>query len=610
MAGPSSPGPLPPPAPVIEPSRIRNLAIVAHVDHGKSTLSDRILELTGAVDPRDMREQYLDSMDIERERGITIKAQNVRVRWQDYVMQLIDTPGHVDFGYEVSRSLAACEGVVLLVDAAQGIEAQTLANCYLALEHNLEIVAVLNKIDLPAADPDRYAAEIEQLLGIPAAEILRVSAKTGEGVAGPSRRRLRAHPGSLGDAEDLALQGLIFDSYYDQYRGVVSAVRVVNGTLHAGARLRFLQARATHDVEEIGIRTPAPVAVASLGPGEVGYLIAGIKDVGEARSGETVTDAVRPAPPLEGYRDPKPMVFCGLYPTEGDDFANLREALEKLRLNDASISYEPETSAALGFGFRCGFLGLLHMDIVRERLEREFDLSLIATAPSVEYRAHLTDGGVAEVDNPSDMPPAAQVDFIEEPFLTVTLLLPAEYTGSVMELCQSRRGDMVRMEYLSPERLELVYRIPLAEVVVDFFDALKSRTKGYASLDYEPAGYDRADLVKIDIVLNGVPVDAFSAIVHRPRAQEYGRKMTEKLRQLIPRQLFDVPIQAAIGGRVIARETVKAKRKDVLAKCYGGDITRKRKLLERQKEGKRRMKTIGRVEVPPEAFIQALRLEA
>jgi GTP-binding protein LepA len=548
-------------------------------------------------------------MDIERERGITIKAQNVRVHWRDYIIHLIDTPGHVDFGYEVSRSLAACEGVVLLVDAAQGIEAQTLANCYLALEHNLEIVAALNKIDLPAADPDRYAAEIEQLLGIPAEGILRVSAKTGQGVSELLDAICEHIPPPGGDPNK-PLQGLIFDSYYDQYRGVVSAVRVVNGNLNAGGRLKFMQAGATHDVEEIGIRTPVPVPVATLGPGEVGYLIAGIKDVGEARSGETITTAVHPADaPLEGYQDPKPMVFCGLYPLEGDDFANLREALEKLRLNDASITYEPETSGALGFGFRCGFLGLLHMDIVRERLEREFDLSLIATAPSVEYLAHLTDGTVREVDNPSEMPPVTQLDYVEEPFLTVTILLPTEYTGSVMDLCQTRRGEMVRMEYLSPERLELVYRLPLAEVVLDFFDALKSRTKGYASLDYEPTGYDQSDLVKIDVLLNGVPVDAFSAIVHRPKAAEYGRKMTEKLRELIPRQLFDVPIQAAIGGRIIARETVKAKRKDVLAKCYGGDITRKRKLLERQKEGKKRMKNIGRVEVPQEAFIQALMLE-
>jgi GTP-binding protein LepA len=588
---------------------IRNLSIVAHIDHGKSTLSDRILELTGAVDARDMREQYLDSMDIERERGITIKAQNVRVHWNGYTIHLIDTPGHVDFGYEVSRSLAACEGVVLLVDAAQGIEAQTLANAYQALEHDKEIVAALNKIDLPAADPDRYAGEIEKVLGLPADEILRMSAKTGEGVPDLLDAICARIPAPVGDP-DAPLQALIFDSYYDQYRGVISAIRVVNGTLRAGSRLRFMQTGRTHDSEEIGVRTPNNVPVASLGPGEVGYLIAGIKDVGEARSGETVTEAARPsAQALEGYLEPKPMVFCGLYPIEGDDFSNLREALEKLRLNDASVTYEPETSGALGFGFRCGFLGLLHMEIVRERLEREFDLALIATAPSVEYRAHLTDGSTVEVHNPSDLPEPQKLESIEEPSLTATILTPTEYTGTLMELCQSRRGEMVRMEYLSPERLELVYKIPLAEVVVDFFDALKSRTKGYASLDYEAAGWERADLVKIDVLLNGVPVDAFSAIVHRSEAQEYGRRMTERLRALIPRQMFDVPIQAAIGGRIIARETVKAKRKDVLSKCYGGDITRKRKLLEKQKEGKKRMKNIGRVEVPQEAFIQALRLD-
>ncbi|HET7487595.1 MAG TPA: translation elongation factor 4 [Acidimicrobiales bacterium] len=591
--------------------RFRNFCIVAHVDHGKSTLSDRILEATNAVDPREMREQYLDSMDLERERGITIKAQNVRVTWRDHVLHLIDTPGHVDFGYEVSRSLAACEGVVLLVDAAQGIEAQTLANCYLALEHDLEIVAALNKIDLPSADPERYAAEIEKVLGIPAPSILHISAKTGAGVPELLDAVVERIPPPTGDPDD-PLRGLIFDSSYDQYRGVVSAVRVFDGTLHAGARLRFMQAGAVHDVEEIGIRAPASTPVASIGPGEVGYLIAGIKDVGEARSGETVTVTGHggATEPLPGYRDPKPMVFCGLFPVEGDDFADLRDALEKLRLNDSSFTYEPETSGALGFGFRCGFLGLLHMEIVRERLEREFDLSLIATAPSVAYMAHLTDGSVVEVDNPSDMPPANKLESIEEPFLTTTVLLPTEYTGTIMDLCQTRRGEMVKMEYLSPERLELVYRVPLAEVVVDFFDQLKSRTKGYASLDYDPAGYETSDLVKIDILLNGVPVDAFSTITHRSKAQEYGRKMCEKLRELIPRQLFDVPIQAAIGGRFIARQTVKAKRKDVLAKCYGGDITRKRKLLERQKEGKRRMKNIGRVEVPQEAFVSALRLDS
>jgi GTP-binding protein LepA len=599
-SGPSSSTPL---------SRIRNLSIVAHVDHGKSTLSDRILELTGAVDPRDMREQYLDSMDIERERGITIKAQNVRVPWKGHTIHLIDTPGHVDFGYEVSRSLAACEGVVLLVDASQGIEAQTLANAYQALEHDLEIVAALNKLDLPAADPDRYAAEIETVLGVPADQILRISAKTGQGVSELLDAIVERIPPPQGDPE-APLQGLIFDSYYDQYRGVISAVRVVNGRLNSRAKLRFMQADRVHEVEEIGQRVPNNRPVDSLGPGEVGYLIAGIKDVGEARSGETITDAVHPASaPLEGYQDPKPMVYCGLYPIDGDEFEGLREALEKLRLNDASITYEPETSGALGFGFRCGFLGLLHMDIVRERLEREGNLSLIATAPSVAYRAHLTEGATVMVHSPSDMPEPQKIESIEEPLLQATVLLPTEYTGTVMELCQNRRGEMVRMEYLSPERLELVYKIPLAEVVMDFFDALKSRTKGYASLDYEPAGYVAADLSRIDILLNGVPVDAFSAIVHRSGAQEYGRKMTEKLRQLIPRQMFDVPIQASIGGRIIARETVKAKRKDVLAKCYGGDITRKRKLLEKQKEGKKRMKNIGRVEVPQEAFIQALRLE-
>src|SRR5579884_2894738 len=596
-------------APPLPLNRIRNLSIVAHVDHGKSTLSDRILELTGAVDARDMREQYLDSMDIERERGITIKAQNVRVTWKGHTIHLIDTPGHVDFGYEVSRSLAACEGVVLLVDAAQGIEAQTLANAYQAVEHDLEIVAALNKIDLPAADPDRYAAEIEKVLGVPAEQILRISAKTGEGVAELLDAVCERIPAPVGDP-DKPLQGLIFDSYYDQYRGVVSAIRVVNGRLVSGARVRFMQTGRTHEVEEIGIRTPTNVPVAELGPGEVGYLIAGIKDVGEARSGETVTTASHPAErALEGYQDPKPMVFCGLYPVEGDDFSDLREALEKLRLNDSSFTYEPETSGALGFGFRCGFLGLLHMEIVRERLEREFDLALVATSPSVEYRAHLVTGEVVEVDNPSAMPAPNEIESIEEPYLTATVLLPTEYTGTVMDLCQTRRGEMNKMEYLSPDRVELVYLIPLAEVVMDFFDQLKSRTKGYASLDYEPAGYEASDLVKIDVLLNGVPVDAFSTIIHRTKSFDYGRRMTEKLRELIPRQLFDVPIQAAIAGRIVARETVKAKRKDVLAKCYGGDITRKRKLLERQKEGKKRMKAIGRVEVPQEAFITALRLE-
>jgi GTP-binding protein LepA len=589
--------------------RIRNVSIIAHIDHGKSTLADRLLELTGAVDPREMRDQYLDSMDLERERGITIKLQSVRLDYRDHIIDLIDTPGHVDFGYEVSRSLAACEGVILLVDAAQGIEAQTLANCYLALEHDLEIVAALNKIDLPAADPDRYAAEIEKVLGIPADQILRISAKTGAGVGDLLDAVIERVPPPEGDPTE-PLQALIFDSHYDAYRGVVSSVRVVNGSLTTGSRLRFMQAGAVHDADEVGVRTPTNMPVASLGPGETGYLIAGIKDVREARSGETVTEATRPAAaPLSGYLDPKPMVFCGLYPIDGDQFSDLREALQKLRLNDASFTYEPETSGALGFGFRCGFLGLLHMEIIRERLEREFDLSLIATAPSVAYQVHTVTGDVVEIDNPSAMPPAASIERIEEPWLICTILTPTEYTGTLMELCQSRRGEMTRMEYLSPERLELVYRLPLAEVVRDFFDQLKSRTQGYASLDYEPAGYAPADLVKVDVLLNGVAADAFSSIVHKDRASDYGRRMAEKLRELIPRQMFDVPIQAAIGSRIISRETVKAKRKDVLAKCYGGDITRKRKLLERQKEGKKRMKNIGRVEVPQEAFISALRLD-
>ena len=592
-----------------DPSAIRNFSIISHVDHGKSTLSDRILELTGAVDAREMRAQYLDSMDLERERGITIKAQNVRVAFEGHTLHLIDTPGHVDFGYEVSRSLAACEGAVLLVDASQGIQAQTLANCYQALEHDLAVVAALNKIDLPAADPDRYAAEIERVLGIEASTILRISAKTGEGVAELLRAVVARVPPPRGDAA-APLRALIFDSAYDQYRGVVSSVRVVDGTMREGTKLRFLQTGAVHDVEELGVRTPAPVVVGALGPGEVGYLIAGIKEVREARSGETVTEARNGATePLEGYRDPKPMVFCGLYPIDGDDLPQLRDALDRLRLNDASISFQPESSHALGFGFRCGFLGLLHMEIVRERLEREFDLSLIATAPSVEYRAVLTDGSVVEVDNPTDLPDQTRLDHVDEPMLRATLLVPVEYLGAVMELCQQRRAEMSAMTYLSPERVELVYAIPLQEVVVDFFDQLKSRTKGYASLDYEPAGYVTASLVRVDLLINHVAVDAFSTIVHRSQAEAYGRRMVERLRELIPRQLFDVPIQAAVGGRIIARETVKARRKDVLAKCYGGDITRKRKLLERQREGKKKMKAIGRVEVPQEAFISALRLD-
>ena len=587
--------------------RLRNISIIAHIDHGKSTLADRMLELCGAVDARDMRAQYLDSMDLERERGITIKLQSVRLDWRDTVVNVIDTPGHVDFGYEVSRSLAACEGVILVVDAVQGIEAQTLANCYQALEHDLEIVAVLNKIDLPAAEPDRYAEEIQQGLGIPAGEILRISAKTGEGVADLLDAVIERTPAPDGDPE-APLRALVFDSQFDQYRGVVSSIRVVDGELQAGASVRFLQAGTVHQADEVGVWRPAMTPVECLGPGEVGYLLAGIKNVSEARSGETVTLARGGAEtPLAGYREPKPMVYSGLYPIEGAEFGDLRDALEKLGLNDSSFTYEPETSLALGFGFRCGFLGLLHMEIVRERLEREFDLSLITTSPSVEYRAIRTDGTVIEIDNPCDMPPGGELERIEEPWLLTSIVTPAEHTGTLMELCQSRRGELDEMSYLSPERVELKYRIPLAEVVIDFFDQLKSRTQGYASLDYEPAGYRPSDLVRVDVLLQGEAVDAFSTIVHRDAAYDYGRRIAARLKELIPRQQFEVPIQATIGGRVIARETVRAYRKDVTAKLYGGDVTRKRKLLEKQKEGKRRMKSIGRVDVPQEAFVSILR---
>jgi len=589
--------------------RIRNTSIIAHIDHGKSTLADRMLELTGAVDARDMRAQYLDSMDLERERGITIKLQSVRLEWDDHVVNLIDTPGHVDFGYEVSRSLAACESVILVVDASQGIEAQTLANCYLAMENDLEIVACLNKIDLPAAEPDKYAAEIEQVLGIPARDILRISAKTGEGVGDLLDAVIATTPAPEGDPDE-PLQALIFDSHFDQYRGVVSSIRVMNGVISSKDKLRFIHAGTTHDVDEIGVRTPDSMPVDQLGPGETGYLIAGIKDVGEARSGETVTSERKGSDvPLEGYAEPKPMVFSGLYPIDGDEFTDLREALEKLRLNDSSFTYEPETSGALGFGFRCGFLGLLHMEIVRERLEREFGLSLISTAPSVEYHVTKTDGSEVVVSNPADLPPAGEIQSIAEPYLKATVLAPTDYTGTIMDLCQTRRGEMNKMEYLSPERVELHYRLPLAEVVLDFFDQLKSRTQGYASLDYETDGYDIDSLVRVDILLHGDPVDAFSSIVHKDKAYDYGKKMADKLKELIPRQQFEVPIQAAIGGKIIARSTVRAFRKDVTEKLYGGDVTRKNKLLKKQKEGKKRMKSIGRVDIPQEAFISALQLD-
>jgi len=596
------------PSTTVDSAKIRTISIIAHIDHGKSTLSDRILEITGAVDPRLMRAQYLDTMDIERERGITIKAQNVRVNYDGHIIQLIDTPGHVDFGYEVSRSLAACEGAVLLVDASQGIQAQTLANCYQAIEHNLEIIAVLNKIDLPAADPERCIEELERVLGIPGDQILQISAKTGEGVPELLHAVIERIPAPKGDP-DAPLQALIFDSYYDQYRGVISSIRIVNGTLRGDARVRMLQAGENHEIEEIGIRTPDMIRVAQLGPGEVGFIVAGIKDVGGARSGETITETARPAAALSGYLDPKPMVFCGIYPIDGDDLPDLRDALDKLKLNDASITYEPESSKALGFGFRCGFLGLLHMEIVRERLDREFDLGIIATAPSVVYRAFLTDGTELLVDNPTELPDLSRLDHIDEPMLAITILTPSEYLGAVMDLAQSRRGEMIKMDYMSTDRVELRYTIPLAEVVIDFFDALKSRTKGYASLDYEPSGYITSQLVRVDLLINHEPVDAFSTIVHKSNADYYGRRMAERLKELIPRQMFDVPIQAAVGGRIISRETVKARRKDVLAKCYGGDITRKRKLLEKQKEGKNRMKSLGRVEVPQEAFVAALKLE-
>ena len=586
-----------------------NTSIIAHIDHGKSTLADRMLELCGAVDERNMRAQYLDSMDLERERGITIKLQSVRLDWKDSVINLIDTPGHVDFGYEVSRSLAACEGVIVGVDAAQGIEAQTLANCYQALEHDLEIVAVLNKIDLPASEPDRYAEEIEKALGIPTDEIFRISAKTGEGVSELLDAVVEKTPSPEAD-EDLPLQALVFDSHFDQYRGVVSSVRIMQGRLDTGMSIKFMQAGTNHQLDEVGVWRPEMTPVKSLGPGEVGYVLAGIKDVGEARSGETITTTNGGSESvLAGYQEPKPMVFSGLYPIDGDDFGDLRDALEKLRLNDSSFTFEPDTSSALGFGFRCGFLGLLHMEIVRERLEREFDLNLITTAPSVKYRVIHASGKVEEIDNPCDLPSAGEISAIEEPWLSTTLISPAEYTGTLMELCQGRRGELDKLSYLSPERIELKYRLPLAEVVLNFFDQLKSRTQGYASLDYEPAGYMKSDLVRVDILLQGESVDAFSAVVHRDASYEYGRKMAERLKELIPRQQFEVPIQATIGGRIIARETVRAYRKDVTAKLYGGDITRKRKLLEKQKQGKRKMKSIGRVDVPQEAFVSALSLE-
>jgi GTP-binding protein LepA len=592
----------------------RAIAVIAHIDHGKSTLSDRLLQLTETVSERDMREQFLDRMDLERERGITIKAAAVRMEYKAsdgdrYEINLIDTPGHVDFGYEVSRSLAACDGVLLLVDAAQGIEAQTLTNLYMAVDANLEIIPVLNKIDLPAARPDKYAEELAALIGCEASDVFRISAKTGDGVPELLEAIVRRIPPPTGD-EDAPLRALVFDSVYDPYRGVVASVRVVDGRLESRQPIHFMVMDLDAEADEIGVMAPDAIPVDALETGEVGYLISGIKDVSMAKVGDTVTSKQHPAQrPLPGYREPKPMVFAGIYPIEGDDFPLLRDALEKLKLNDAALVYEPESSGALGFGFRCGFLGLLHMEIVRERLEREFDLELIATAPSVGYEVELTDGTKRVVRNPTDMPEASEINEVFEPYVSVMIVTPSDYVGTIMQLCQERRGELKEMHYLSPERVEIRYHMPLGEIIFDFFDQLKSRTRGYASLDYEPVGSHPSNLVRVDVLLNQQPVDAFSTIVHRDKAFEYGKTMTERLRRLIPRQLFDVPIQAAIGSRVIARETVRAKRKDVLAKCYGGDVTRKRKLLERQKAGKRRMKQIGSVEVPQSAFIEALRVD-
>nr|WP_026197333.1 translation elongation factor 4 [Sciscionella marina] len=591
------------------PERIRNFCIIAHIDHGKSTLADRMLQLTGVLGDRDYRDQYLDRMDIERERGITIKAQNVRLPWvaedAEHVLHLIDTPGHVDFTYEVSRALQACEGAILLVDAAQGIEAQTLANLYLAMEQDLVIIPVLNKIDLPAAEPERYANELAHIIGCEPEDVLKVSAKTGEGVREVLDAVVRLVPAPEGEA-DAPARAMIFDSVYDIYRGVVTYIRVVDGAIKPRERIRMMSTGATHELLEVGIVSPDSKASKGLGVGEVGYLITGVKDVRQSKVGDTVTSEKRgAAEPLRGYREPKPMVYAGLYPVDGSDYPALREALDKLRLNDAALTYEPETSTALGFGFRSGFLGLLHLEITRTRLEREYDLDLISTAPNVVYRVLLDDEEEIQVTNPSDWP-EGKVGEIYEPIAKITVIAPNEFVGAIMELCQERRGELGGMDYLSETRVELRYTIPLAEIIFDFFDALKSRTRGYASLDYEDAGEQVSDLVKVDILLQGEPVDAFSAIVHKDSAYSYGTKMTAKLREIIPRQQFEVPIQAAVGSRIIARETIRAMRKDVLSKCYGGDISRKRKLLEKQKEGKKRMKNIGRVEVPQEAFVAAL----
>lgn len=598
----------------MEQNRIRNFCIIAHIDHGKSTLADRLLEYTGAVSDRKMTDQLLDSMELEKERGITIKAQSVRLKYKaldgaEYTLNLIDTPGHVDFSYEVSRSLAACEGALLVVDATQGVEAQTIANLYLALEDGLEIIPIINKVDLPSSDPERVRKEIEELIGVSGDEVVLASAKTGQGTREVLEAVVKRIPPPLGQP-DLPTQALVFDSQFDSYRGVVAYLRMVNGRIKIGDRIRAMATGKEFEVTDLGVFLPEMTPVERLEAGEVGYLMAGVKNVGDLQVGDTVTIAKRPADkPLPGYRPVQPMVFCGLYPVDNTDYGELRDALEKLKLNDASLVFEPETSAALGFGFRCGFLGLLHMEIIQERLEREYELDLIATAPSVVFHVYRESGERLEIRNPADLPPAGEIEHMEEPVVKADIIVPADYVGPIMELCQEKRGLYKTMEYLNGQRVHLRYELPLAEILMDFYDKLKSRSRGYASLDYEYLGHRQSELVKLDILLNEKPVDALSTVVHREKAYQHGRQLVQRLRQLIPRQLYDIPVQASIGSKVIARETIKAVRKDVLAKCYGGDVSRKRKLLEKQKEGKKRMKQLGAVEVPQEAFLAVLKIE-